>query len=109
MPAQARYYVRVLDKLGFRTTLRIQSSDDSDLYDPNTRANTGLTGWAPGYLAPSDFIRGNFECGSTGNISRLCDRTLERQIERAVGAPTTDVAAWTAADRRVVPSRPPRR
>jgi peptide/nickel transport system substrate-binding protein len=101
-PALARYYARVLDKLGFRTTLRIQSSKDFDLYDPRTRANTGLTGWGADYLAPSNFIQANFGCGSPANVSRLCDRTLDRRIERAVGAPQTDVATWAAADRRVV-------
>jgi YVTN family beta-propeller protein len=98
-PALDRYYVRVLDTLGFRATLRAHSFDD-DLYDP--RALTGLTGWAPDYLAPADFIRGNFGCGSPTNLFRRCDRTLDRRIERAAGAPRTDVAAWAAVDRRIV-------
>jgi ABC-type oligopeptide transport system substrate-binding subunit len=101
-PALARYYARVLDKLGFRTTLRIQPFADYDVYSPQTRADTGLAGWAPDYLAPSNFIQSNFGCGSVYNVSRLCDRTLQRRIERAAAARETDVATWAAADRRVV-------
>ena len=86
--------------------LRLQASDEYDLYEPNTRTTTGLTGWEADYLAPSSFIKDNFGCGGGGNISRLCDRTLDRQIKRAVGAPQTDVAAWAAAERRAVDLAP---
>ena len=104
-PALGRYYARLLDKLGFRTTLRNQSFDEYDIYDPNTRATRA---WPVGRRLPRAVglhpcqlrVRGG------GNISRLCDRTLERRIERAVGAPQTDVAAWAAADRRVVDLAP---
>ena len=53
-PALGRYYARLLEELGFRTTLRNLSFAESDLYDPNTRATTGPTGWAADYLAASD-------------------------------------------------------
>jgi peptide/nickel transport system substrate-binding protein len=105
-PAFGRYYARLLDELGFRTALRLPASDEEDLYEPNTRTTTGLTGWEADYLAPSSFIKDNFGCGGGGNISRLCDRTLDRQIKRAVGAPQTDVAAWAAAERRAVDLAP---
>ena len=55
-PASAGYYARLLDELGFRTTLRVQSFDDYDIYDPSTRAQTGFVGWGADYLAPSTFI-----------------------------------------------------
>jgi ABC-type transport system substrate-binding protein/DNA-binding SARP family transcriptional activator/DNA-binding beta-propeller fold protein YncE len=105
-PALGRYYERVLDRLGFRTTLRIQSADELDIYEPNTPASTGLTGWAADYLAPSGFIQDNFGCAGGGNLSRLCDRRLDRKIERAAAAPQTDVAAWAAAERRAVDLAP---
>jgi peptide/nickel transport system substrate-binding protein len=105
-PALGRYYARLLNKLGFRTTLRIQSPAENDLYDPQTRATTGLTAWGADYLAPSGFIKDNFGCARAANVSRLCDRRLDRRIERAVGAPQTDVAAWAAAERRVVDLAP---
>jgi YVTN family beta-propeller protein len=105
-PALGRYYERVLDKLGFQTTLRIQSADKLDIYEPNTPASTGLTGWAADYLAPSGFIQDNFGCAGAGNLSRLCDHRLDRKIERAAAAPQTDVVAWAAAERRAVDLAP---
>jgi peptide/nickel transport system substrate-binding protein len=99
----ARYYARLLRELGFRTTLRIQTSKAYDVYEPDTRATTGLAQWGADYLAPANFIPPNFGCGALYNISRLCDRTLDRRIARALEAPrTAAAAAWAQSDRRVV-------
>jgi hypothetical protein len=65
-PALGRYYARVLNELGFRTTLRNQSFAETDIYKPNTPATTGAAGWLADYLAPSGFIKENFECGGGG-------------------------------------------
>jgi peptide/nickel transport system substrate-binding protein len=99
----ARYYAGLLRELGFRTTLRIQPGDAYDVYDPATRATTGFGGWAADYLGPSNFLLPIYGCRSASNLSRLCDRTLERLDARALAAPPTDAAtAWARADRRVV-------
>jgi YVTN family beta-propeller protein len=97
-----RYYARLLERLGFRTTLRIQSFDRYDVYNATTRATTGLVGWGADYLAAANFVSLNFGCGNIVNLSRLCDRGLEHLMKRARRAPRTDAAAWAAADRRVV-------
>ena len=83
-----RYFAGLLDDLGFRVTLRVQPDSDYDLYDLRTRSQTGYVGWAADYLAPSTFVEANFACGTGGagdlNVSRLCDRTLDRRIRRAL-------------------------
>jgi peptide/nickel transport system substrate-binding protein len=99
-----RYYARLLEQLGFRTTLRVQSFADDDVYDPQVRAQTGFVGWGADYLAASTFVETTFACAARGtlNLSRLCDRTLERRIDRAVAMPPADAAdAWARAERRL--------
>jgi peptide/nickel transport system substrate-binding protein len=96
-----------LGELGFRTTLRIQSWNEFDIYEKDTQATTGLVRWGADYMAASNFIEPLFGCNSGAeNIYRFCDRTLDRQLARALAAPQTDVAAWSAADRRVVDLAP---
>ena len=89
--AVGRYYAAAARDLGFRTTLRVHGVDDYDVYDPTTRAQTGVAGWGADYLAPSTFLEPNFSCAATPahdtNLSRLCDRKLQRQIERAHATP----------------------
>jgi peptide/nickel transport system substrate-binding protein len=98
----ARYYAKLLRRLGFRTTLRIQSWTGYDVYDPHTRADTGMAQWGADYLAAANFIEPNFECAAAQNLSRLCDAQLDRRIDRALRAPQAEAATWAAADRRVV-------
>jgi len=99
----ARYYARLLERLGFRVTLRIQDANALDTYESDTRATTGMAQWGADYLAPSNFIEPNFGCAGEQNISRLCDRALDRRIEHAVEGPQRDAtAAWAAVDRHVV-------
>ena len=100
----ARYYARLLDELGFRTTLR------------GSRAGTSTTSTRQhdaGHHGPRRVgrrLRGGRRTSSSrycgcdadaDNISRLCDRALDRQIDRAVAAPQTDVRRvgrrWTGA------------
>ena len=99
--AVGRYYARLLDDLGFRTTVRVVTFLDDDTWDPAARAQTGFVGWGADYVAPSTFVKTMFECAARGiyNLSRLCDKTLERQIARAVATPQEDAAdAWATAD-----------
>ncbi|MEO8690859.1 MAG: ABC transporter substrate-binding protein [Solirubrobacteraceae bacterium] len=102
-----RYYARLLDDLGFPTTLRVKAPEDYDAYELSNHAQTGIAEWGSDYLAPSTFVEPNFKCGretdpSNLNLSRLCDRLLERQFDRAHEKPAAESgAAWAAADRRV--------
>jgi peptide/nickel transport system substrate-binding protein len=102
-----RYYVALLDDLGFRARLRMAGPGDADVYDLTTRAQTGVAEWGADYLAPSTFVEPNFKCGretdpSNINLSRLCDQTLERRFDRALQMPPEESGpAWAVADRRV--------
>ena len=94
--AVGRYYARLLEDLGFRTTVRVLSFLDDDSWDPDARAQTGFVGWGADYVAPSTFVKTMFECAARGtyNLSLLCNKTLERQISRAVATPHARQRRW---------------
>jgi peptide/nickel transport system substrate-binding protein len=107
-----RYFTALLDKLGFEASLRMMADDEywPKIGDPRTGAQIGFWGWFADYVSPSTFISAPFACAGLSasgsgapNVSRLCDRQLERQIDAALVAQGAQAAAaWAAADRRVV-------
>jgi peptide/nickel transport system substrate-binding protein len=120
VPAPARkigrYFTALLDELGFKASLRVMVNEEywPKIGDPHTRAQIGLWGWLADYISPSTFIPPPFGCASLSgsgsgspNISCLCDRRLDRQVERALAAQGAQAAAaWAAADRMVVDLAP---
>ena len=107
-----RYYTALLDELGFEASLRVIGNDKyfPKIGDPRTGAQIGFFGWIADYVSPSTFISSPFACAGLSesgsgapNISRVCDRQLERQIDAALAAEGAQAAAaWAAADRRIV-------
>ena len=98
----ARYYTRLLDDLGFRATLAFEPGAGD--YRRSAQPQTGFTGWLADRLTPGSFLGDNFACAVAGehNVSRLCDRELDRLIDRAQRTPPAEAGpAWAAADRRV--------
>jgi peptide/nickel transport system substrate-binding protein len=107
-----RYFTALLRRLGFRASLRVLAQNDyfRTIGDPRTQAQIGGFGWGADYVSPSTFMQSPFSCAALAgsgpgspNLSRLCDRQLERQIDGALAAQGAQAAAaWAAADRRVV-------
>jgi ABC-type transport system substrate-binding protein len=107
-----RYFTALLDELGFDASLRVMVDDEywRKIGDPRTGAQIGFFGWFADYVSPSTFISSPFACSGLSasgsgapNVSRLCDRQLEGQIDAALAAQGAQAAAaWAAADRRVV-------
>jgi YVTN family beta-propeller protein len=107
-----RYFTALLDELGFEASLRVIGDEEywRKIGDPRTGAQIGYWGWIADYVSPSTFISSPFACAGLSasgsgapNVSRLCDRQLERQIDAALAAQGAQAAAaWAAADRRVV-------
>jgi peptide/nickel transport system substrate-binding protein len=116
--AIARYFARVLRRLGYRATPRIVAGPTSGYYaavgDPATRAQIGWAGWIKDYTAPADFLRPMFGCAgivagdpaATSNYSGRCDRVLDGRITAAGRSQEQDPVAgqrsWAAADRAIV-------
>jgi YVTN family beta-propeller protein len=112
----ARYFVHLLERLGYRSSLRlIPDYVDYLTYmsDSRHRAQIGLSGWQADFLAPSDFFRPLFSCASflpaspeNGNWTEFCDRGIDAEMSRAAAAQTTDAARanelWADVDRALV-------
>jgi peptide/nickel transport system substrate-binding protein len=116
--AVARYFADVLRRLGYHAVARIVAGATGRYYaavgDPRTRAQIGWAGWIKDYTAPADFIKPLFSCSgivagdpeSTSNYSRVCDPSLDRQMEAADRLqqrdPVAGEQAWAKIDRTIV-------
>jgi YVTN family beta-propeller protein len=119
----SRYFVRLLDKLGYRARLRIVGDTslagfDKFYYYLNDSRNKAQMGayWTVGFPSPAVATSG-LRCAAfvpnnrnNSNTSQFCSRALEGKIERALRLQTTDPAkageAWAAVDRQIVDQAP---
>jgi ABC-type transport system substrate-binding protein/DNA-binding SARP family transcriptional activator len=99
-----RYFAGLLDRLGFRASLRVPSDEVywPSVNAPGSRVQMGFNGWSADFLSPSTFIDSNFGC--VDFLSRFCDERLMRQIDQARSAGGN--ARWAAIDRRVTDLAP---
>jgi peptide/nickel transport system substrate-binding protein len=113
--AIGRYFVTLLDELGFRASLHVPESELAyfdALLEPRTRVQIGFQSWTADYLSASNFIEPHFGCGrgaerSVWNWSHFCDPAVTREIERALSTEGAEASEhWAAADRRIVDLAP---
>jgi peptide/nickel transport system substrate-binding protein len=120
----SRYFVRLLDSLGYHARLRTIGDDTSQasfdkfaayLNDSRNKAQMGAYWWqgASSPAGATSFLRCDaFEPDSIDNVntSEFCDRELDGRIDHALSLQTTDPAktgaAWAAVDRRIVDQAP---
>ena len=118
--AIARYFVGLLDRLGYTTRLHTYP-DVQTFYEhvgrPGTRANAGVQGWESNFPRASDFFPALLTCASYQpeahvnlNAAGFCDRRVDKQIERAealaASDPAVSAALWSKVDREVVDAAP---
>ena len=106
-----RYFVRLLEDLGFRASLRVLEPVRyfDAVYDPRTRMQMGFIGWNLDYVSASNFVQAHFTCASQAererdNASYFCDPPLARLVDRASASDAAD--AWAPADRRIADLAP---
>ena len=102
-----RYFRALLDRLGYRPSLRVLSDVHhfEVIYEPGARVQLGFNGWSADYASPSTFIEPNFGCLDV--LSHLCDRRLMREVERAHAAQGAEARErWAAVDRHVTDLAP---
>jgi peptide/nickel transport system substrate-binding protein len=106
----ARQTRDVLDKLGYKTTLRLMPINKyfAAIFARN-RPQIGAIIFLADYPAASDFLQGVFSCGATQFPTPFCDPTSDRLMKRAqqlqaAGRPSD--AAWARAERRIVDQAP---
>jgi peptide/nickel transport system substrate-binding protein len=117
--ATGRYVVSVLDRIGYRASLRTVGSRAYFGVLGNSRdgVQAGFFSWYQDYPAPSDFIDSLLTCGSfvprsPGNINEaeFCDPRIDIQARQALALGQRDPAAaadrWAAIDRELVNDAP---
>ena len=113
---QARHFVSVLGRLGYRSSLAVLPRGDpnpaKDYYtyvsNPRNRVQIGLMGWYADLTSPALFLRDIFSCAAPEalNLSAFCDRRIDAQMKRAASLQATDPvranALWADVDRALV-------
>jgi YVTN family beta-propeller protein len=106
----ARRTSDVLDKLGYKTTLRLLPVDKYyAALQPRNPPQIGPIFFVADYPAASDFLQVVSGCAATQWPTPFCDPTSDRLMERAqrlqaAGRPSD--AAWARAERRIVDQAP---
>ena len=118
--AAARYFVGLLNRLGFRPTLRTYPNIQA-FYEqagkPAARIQLGIQGWQSDFPRASDFFLNTLACSSyqpteevnlnpAGFCSHVVDRTTERARELEATDPGAATRLWARADRAVVNEAP---
>jgi peptide/nickel transport system substrate-binding protein len=106
----SRYFVRLLDGLGFRATLKVVTPEEYDaIWYPSRHLQMALWGWSTDYPAESGFMGGILTCGSA-NIAGFCHPDLDRRMEEATDLQLTDPVAahrlWSRIEHDIVDLAP---
>jgi peptide/nickel transport system substrate-binding protein len=118
--AAGRYFVDLLDALGYRASLRTYPDEHSYYAHVGlrkTRSQVGFFGWQPDYQAGSAFFAPLFTCDAyrpdtpyNMNPAGFCDPQLDNQIAHATTLQTVNVAAanraWQAIDAKITDQAP---
>jgi peptide/nickel transport system substrate-binding protein len=114
------YLVALLDRLGYRASLRIAASQAAffqTLGDSRSHVQIGWFPWEQDYPAPSDFIARLLTCRaflpqskSNFNDAEFCNPAIDHAVRRAQAlepaAPGAATEAWAAIDRRITDQAP---
>ena len=111
-----RYFVSLLRRLGYRSSLRVISEFPDYLAyvgDSRNRAQIGPLGWYAEFTSAAPFLRDLFSCtsfvpesASNVNLSAFCDPAIDARMARAVELQASDPVRantlWAEADRALV-------
>lgn len=108
------YFVSLLDKLGYRASLKTLSASVEYSYVQNSqnKPQIDLSYWSPDYNAASNFLNVSIGCSgftpdstASPNLSEFCDPAIQKQTAHALQVQTTNPSAanplWTAVDKAV--------
>src|SRR4051794_20955656 len=113
--AVGTYLQSVLNKLGFKASLKVLSNSIQFTYIQNTKnkVQISLTQWYQDYPAASDFLNVLLGCASftpgsdsSINIAGYCDKGVQAQMDAAIVTGRTDQTAanaqWAKVDQAVM-------
>ncbi len=112
---QGHFMVHLLNSIGLRARLNVVSiAHGINAYfqrigDPRTRAQIGYSGWIADYPSDTGFLPPILSCTSN-NVSKFCDRAVDRLFAKAEAAqaenPAAAPAIWQQAERAVLLQAP---
>ena len=108
----ARYFVGLLNDLGYDAMLRVVSDEEyvSNVFDPEGRVQMASAGWSADYTAESGFLPALVACGSPFNVAHFCDRGIERRMQEARQLQLADPLAahelWSSIEHQIVDLAP---
>jgi peptide/nickel transport system substrate-binding protein len=122
---QARYFVSVLEVLGYRARLKIVPPNPKKpgiyfdaVSDSRTRAQAGSYGWLMDFPSAATFLRVQFSCGAftpaaphaTTNVAEFCDRHIDALIDHAAAVQAEDPPAasvlWPQVEKAILNKAP---
>jgi peptide/nickel transport system substrate-binding protein len=117
--AVGTYMQSLLNKLGWKASLKVLSSNIQFTYIQNTKNHVqiSVSQWYQDYPGAADFLNVLFGCGSfhpgsdtSINIAGFCDRKIQKQMDKAIGLTAVDPTAgnklWAKIDREVTDASP---
>ena len=109
--ATARYVASVLDRLGYRASVRLTA--DQGTYGnlvARDRPQLSFYTWFQDFPAPWDFIGPLLTCGSGSNVAKFCDPQIDAQVRQALALQARGLAAaarsWAAIDHELTDQAP---
>jgi peptide/nickel transport system substrate-binding protein len=113
------YLQSLLTKLGWKASLKVLSSNIQFTYIQNTKnkVQISVSQWYQDYPGAADFLNVLFGCGSfhpgsdtSINIAGFCDRTIQKQMDKAISLTAVDTNAgntlWGKVDHEVTDQAP---
>jgi YVTN family beta-propeller protein len=118
--ATARYVASVLDRLGYRASVRLFTNCvayGAFQTDSRDRAQISFYSWYQDFPAPWDFIGPLLTCASfvpanpgNPNVAEFCDPRIDTQVGQALALQAQSLAAaehsWTTIDHELVDQAP---
>ncbi|HYS33127.1 MAG TPA: BTAD domain-containing putative transcriptional regulator [Streptosporangiaceae bacterium] len=119
--ATGSYLVSLLDRLGYRASLRVISDGSAyngAVFDSRRRTQVSWFSWYTDYPAPSNMIGPTLTCRSfvparpavNLNSAEFCDPVIDTQVSQALNlqsrAPNAAEALWARIDREIVDDAP---
>jgi peptide/nickel transport system substrate-binding protein len=111
------YVVSVLDRLGYRASLRVSANFYPVIGDSRSHVQIGWFSWYQDYPSPSDFIAVLLTCrsflpGNPSNVNaaEFCNPRIDAAVSRAqalqAAAPGDASDAWASTDRQIADQAP---
>jgi peptide/nickel transport system substrate-binding protein len=117
--AVGTYLTSLLNKLGWKASLKVLSSNIQFTYIQNTKNHVqiSVSQWYQDYPGAADFLNVLFGCGSfhpgsdtSINISGFCDKAIQKQMNTAIALTAVNQTAgnklWAKVDREVTDASP---